>query len=111
MRAAERLERELDFSLEVPAGELFDSDATEPVLLQGVIDCCFVENGAWVLLDFKTDSAKGKTAEEAAAQHAPQVRVYADALARLTGMRVAEASVVLLEHRQVVQVQLVPIEN
>ena len=30
-------------------------DEPFPTLLQGVIDLCFLEDGAWVLVDFKTD--------------------------------------------------------
>ncbi len=57
-------------------------------LLQGVVDCCFVEDGRWILVDYKTDSAKDAGA--AIERHRPQLDIYADALARLTGMPVRE---------------------
>ena len=57
-------------------------------LVQGVIDCCFIENGGWVLVDYKTDSASDVPA--AIAKHRPQLEIYAQALAELTGYPVRE---------------------
>ena len=55
MGASARCERELPFSYLVPAAALYGADAAdEKVLLQGVIDCCFVTGDGWVLLDYKT---------------------------------------------------------
>ena len=55
-------------------------------LLQGVIDCCFVERGAWVLVDYKTDADAAGAIE----RHRPQLELYAQALAGITGMPVRE---------------------
>ena len=54
--------------------------------MQGVIDCCFIEQGAWVLVDYKTDA----DAEGAAERHRPQLELYAQALAGITGRPVHE---------------------
>jgi ATP-dependent helicase/nuclease subunit A len=67
----------------------------EPVLLQGVIDACFLENGAWILLDYKTDRVDGDPAETAN-RHTRQVALYAAALQKLSGLPVRERHVVLL---------------
>jgi len=57
-------------------------------LLQGVIDCAFMEDGGWVLMDYKTDYI---TDEEAFIQrYAMQLEWYARALERITGMPVKE---------------------
>ena len=53
-----------------------------------MIDCCFEESGAWVLLDYKTDSAADVPA--AIARHRPQLSLYADALCALTDLPVQE---------------------
>lgn len=95
MRASNRLQREWSFVCPFPARELTDIDSDEPVLLQGVIDACFVENGAWVLLDYKTDRVDGDPALYAQ-KHARQVSLYASVLERLTGMPVREKIIVLL---------------
>lgn len=57
-------------------------------LVQGVIDCCFEEGGQWVLVDYKTDSPGDVRA--AIERHRPQLEIYAEALARITGMPVRE---------------------
>ena len=103
MAASARVERELPFSHAVPAAALFGAEAgAEPVLLQGVIDCCFLTDAGWVLVDYKTDRVPpGEPAARQAAAHAPQLRLYAGALAELTGLPVAERLVVLLSARAV----------
>lgn len=103
MAASVRVERELPFSHAVPAAALFGAAAgAEPVLLQGVIDCCFLTDAGWVLVDYKTDRVPpGEPAARQAAAHAPQLRLYAGALAELTGLPVAERLVVLLSARAV----------
>ena len=57
-------------------------------LVQGVIDCCFMERGAWVLVDYKTDSPADVPA--AIEKHRDQIAIYAQALERITGVPVAE---------------------
>ncbi len=95
--ASETVRRELEFNYRVSARHLLGADTDEPILLQGVIDCCFLEEGAWVLLDYKTDFVPpGTTPEEAAAKHARQLTLYAEALAALTATPVREAYICLL---------------
>jgi ATP-dependent exoDNAse (exonuclease V) beta subunit len=67
-RAAKRLHREYPIVFQLDDGRLLD----------GVIDLAFVENGEWIVVDFKT--------EDTLEPYANQVRWYAYALARLTGM-------------------------
>ena len=57
-------------------------------LVQGVIDCCFIEKGRWVLVDYKTDSPADVPG--AIAKHRPQLEIYADALTTITGRLVHE---------------------
>ena len=56
--------------------------------MQGVIDCCFEENGKWVLIDYKTDSPSDVPG--AIERHRPQLEIYAQALETITGMQVCE---------------------
>ena len=95
MAASGRVEREWSFVCPFPARELTETDSDEPVLLQGVIDACFVEDGGWVLLDYKTDRVEGDPAVYAR-KHEKQVALYARVLERLTGMPVRETYIVLL---------------
>ena len=63
--------------------------------MQGVIDLCFIENGAWVLVDYKTDAVRG-TAAGAAQKYALQLALYEKALQRITHIPVAEKVIYLL---------------
>lgn len=105
MQSSTRLERELAFSYAVDASALYDVESEERVLLQGVMDACFVENGAWTIVDYKTDRVRpGESAEQAAQRHSQQLSLYALALEALTKHPVKEKIVVLLSHRAVVAV-------
>ena len=57
-------------------------------LLQGVIDCAFEENGAWVLVDYKTDRVDDE--QTLVNRYAEQLAWYARALAEITGKPVKE---------------------
>ncbi|MBQ7161144.1 MAG: UvrD-helicase domain-containing protein [Clostridia bacterium] len=66
----------------------------ETVLVQGVVDCVFRDtSGGLVLIDYKTDSVKGLSAEEAEdmlrKKHSMQLGYYKIALEKLTGDRVS----------------------
>jgi ATP-dependent helicase/nuclease subunit A len=52
-------------------------------MLEGVIDLAFVENGEWIIVDFKTDA----DTQDRRGQYQIQLRWYGYALERLTGMR------------------------
>ena len=105
MSRAARLERELPFSYPADAQALYGVTADERVLLQGVIDACFLENGGWTVVDYKTDRVRpGESAEQAADRHALQMRLYALSLEAITGQPVQERLVVMLSYRAVVTV-------
>ena len=80
--ASARVEREWAFTFRKTA------ENGEIQLVQGVIDCCFEEDGGWVLVDYKTDSPADVPA--VIARHRPQLEMYADALARITKQPVRE---------------------
>lgn len=87
---AEKVYRELPFSVGLPAADVYAADfegrsldedtAREIVLVQGVIDCLFEENGEWVLLDYKTDQLYGGRLEALVEQYRLQLNVYAKAV-------------------------------
>ncbi|MBE7003614.1 MAG: helicase-exonuclease AddAB subunit AddA [Ruminococcaceae bacterium] len=91
IRAGTGVEREYRFSLLSPA-RAYDALAApeDSVLLQGVVDCFFEEDGELVVLDFKTDRITQEELAERAAYYQPQLEAYASALSRITGKRVKE---------------------
>ena len=72
---------------------LRQEEAGRTRLVQGVIDCCYREPEGWILLDYKTDA--DPDTEAVLARHAFQVNLYAQALARITGVPVAARALYL----------------
>ena len=66
-------------------------------LLEGVIDLVFEEDGALVVVDYKTDHIAPEQALAQAAHHAPQLQLYGRGLAQATGLPVRER-LVLFTH-------------
>lgn len=93
VREAGELRREMPFLMRLPAGSAAPSYAGcgESLLVQGIIDCCFIEDGAWVLVDYKTDAVRDGDIPGTAQRYADQIRLYQEALSTLTGRPVAEA--------------------
>ncbi len=60
----------------------------EKILLQGVVDCAVLEKDGITVLDFKTDKVTDDTLDEAICRYRPQVRAYAEALARIYNLPV-----------------------
>ena len=93
MLAAQELHREWAFTYR-------RETETGAQLLQGVIDCCFIERGAWVLVDYKTDADAAGAIE----RHRPQLELYAQALAGITGLPVRERVLYLVRAGRAYQV-------
>ena len=105
MLAARDPLREFRFSLLLDAGELYPGAAGEQMLLQGVVDCCLEEDGALVVIDYKTDSVR--TEEEIAARadlYRGQLTAYAAALTRILGKPVREGVLFFLKPGREVRV-------
>ena len=87
---AESVTREFRFSLLSPAEEFYSDGGEDKVLLQGMVDCFFEENGELTVLDFKTDFVTSETIEEKKNHYTPQLAIYSQALERITGKHVKE---------------------
>ena len=83
---AEKVFREQEFSLLREDGSL----------LQGTVDCFFIEKGEAVLIDYKTTSVRGKDPKEVAASYSFQLDLYAQAIEKLLGIPVKEKWVYML---------------
>lgn len=84
LKAADRVERELDFYMEIPVStinpDVPEHDKDEPLLLQGIADCVFFEGDNIVLLDYKTDNVTEENVEKRADSYKTQINYYAQAL-------------------------------
>ena len=103
MLTADTLRREWMFTLKLTAREAVGADPEEMILVQGSIDCCFMEGGQWVLLDYKTDHTDDE--DELRRRYEPQLRLYARALEKITGIPVKETLICLLRSGQVIGVE------
>lgn len=78
MRAAKKLYRETDFTIELPASYISpEYPDDENVIVQGIIDCHFFEGDNIILLDYKTDVADKEEIKE---RYKTQIDLYALAL-------------------------------
>ena len=89
--AGERARREYRFSLLESAVRFVpEASAGDEILLQGVVDCFFEEDGALVVVDFKTDRIAPDALAERAEHYRPQLEAYSLALAQVIGKPVKE---------------------
>ena len=77
MLNADRIYREYRLTSLVPAYELEDTELDDKVLVQGIADCIFEEDGELVLVDYKTDYVK--SAEELLDLYKKQLAFYKNA--------------------------------
>lgn len=86
---ADKVRREVPFSLALPAKDAYPDWAEEDtahVLVQGVIDCVFKDDNGVVLIDYKTDTITGRFKNEEIAKktleerYRLQIDLYAKAL-------------------------------
>ncbi len=93
--------REVPFVLKKKVEDVIEMDkslsGTDYLLVQGVIDCYFEEDGEWVILDYKTGSSWRKGLENATETYRTQLTVYKEALEKITGKRVKEAYLYFME--------------
>ncbi len=75
---------------EAPFRRLIE-DGERPVISRGVIDLAFKEDGAWVIVDYKTDNTEENEVGELVEHYKPQLDAYAAAWEECTGDRVKEA--------------------
>ncbi len=88
---SEKVMREKKFTIEVPISEIYDELSgydNEMMMIQGIADCAFVEDGKLVVVDYKTDALDSE--EQFIEKYSSQVLLYKKALALCTGYEVKE---------------------
>ena len=92
MRVATRANKcvaEQPFVLGMPANIVYsERNSEEMVLVQGIIDAYFEEDGELIVVDYKTDRVY--SLQELRERYHTQLDYYAEALQRLTGKKVKE---------------------
>lgn len=93
INSAEKVFKEYAFTAGIP---LTESDPSidpetangESILIEGVVDCAFIENGELVIVDFKTDRAS--SGAELAEKYKEQLSVYRRCLAEVLDLPVKQ---------------------
>ena len=97
--ASDDVRREVPFTLLKEANDI-QSGATGKVAVQGIIDCCFKEDGQFVIIDYKSDRVYGEALQERVAGYKTQIDLYGEALERVTGIPVKEKIMFFLRSKQ-----------
>ena len=93
IRAAKngQLFKEQQFSIGFDVKKIFDyedlPDTDDIIIVQGIVDGYFVEDGAIVVMDYKTDACDEETL---ISRYKAQLDYYGDTLSRLRGLPVKE---------------------
>lgn len=88
-----RMYRERQFITGFPAGTLKSeySGCSDIILVQGIIDCCFEEDGEMVIVDYKTDRVDEENAEDILkSRYDEQLKLYARAVEQVSRIKVKE---------------------
>ena len=101
------LRREQPFVIGVPASRLgSDFPESETILIQGIIDAFFLEEGTdgkkIILLDYKTDYVREP--EELISRYRVQLDYYKEALERTSGLPVAQKLIYSFRLQKLIEV-------
>lgn len=85
---SDKLYREIKVSSYLPVNELEDTEFEDLVLVQGIADCVFEENGELVLVDYKTDKVNDES--ELLERYKNQLSFYKYAISKTLNKPVKE---------------------
>jgi ATP-dependent helicase/nuclease subunit A len=89
MFKSEKIYREIKLSSFVDTVDIYGIESDESVLVQGIADCVFEENGELVLVDYKTDRVS--SAEELLERYKKQIMFYKSAVSKALNKPVKDA--------------------
>ncbi|MDK2919599.1 MAG: ATP-dependent helicase/nuclease subunit [Candidatus Petromonas sp.] len=107
MLSAKKVYRETPFILSKRACEVIEGleDCEEELLVQGIIDCYFEENGKLILLDYKTGDVFDGDIGNMVSRYRVQMELYKEGLERITGKEVKESYIYLFDIDEAVKIQ------
>lgn len=99
MAESPELHREYPFTVLLAGGDpLPETETGEQILIQGVIDCLFREDDAWILVDYKSDRLE--MADAFRSRYAVQLALYKRAVEQITHRPVEETYIYSLHLQQ-----------
>lgn len=106
MRASDFVKREVPFVIKKNANEIIASlDKNDVILIQGIIDCYFYEDGQAVIIDYKTDEITGGDIEPVKDEYSRQILSYKEAVEKITGKKVKACYLYLFSIGQTVEIK------
>ncbi|MBR6635404.1 MAG: UvrD-helicase domain-containing protein, partial [Clostridia bacterium] len=106
IQSAESVMREKKFAMLMSVTEAYpelpESLADETIVVQGMLDLAFVEDGEIVIVDYKTDRGVDET--ELGRRHREQLSVYKTAMERCTNYKVKAAYIYSLPLKKAIKV-------
>lgn len=76
----------------------------EGIIVSGIIDCWFMEDGEAVIIDYKTDSVRLYSKEQLAQRYTPQISIYAQALSKSRKLPVKAGYIYLFDINEFVRI-------
>lgn len=114
MKTAQKLNREVPFSLSIPASDAYADwqGENESVLVQGIIDCLFEDEKGLVLVDYKTDGItdrfRGGFAEAKPIlekRYKVQIELYTRAVEKIFKRPVAERYLFFFDGAHIIKIE------
>ncbi len=103
---SDKVMREQKFAMLIPIREVYpdlpETVSDESIVVQGMLDLAFVENGELVIVDYKTD--RGVDEEEIRRRHFEQLFVYSKAMEKCTDYSVKAAYIYSLSLKKEIRV-------
>jgi len=106
IKASTKVIREGAFKLMIPANEagFIGAEKDGEMLLQGIVDCMFLEDGKWVLLDYKTDYYEKGGAQALGETYGIQLEWYGRAVEKGTKTAIKEKLLYLFRGDELVSI-------
>ena len=76
----------------------------DDIVISGVIDSYFEENGQWVLVDYKTDYMLYSSKDEKSEAYRPQLEIYKEALESSTNKKVKSGYIYLFDIQEAIEI-------
>ena len=105
MRKSKLVYREKAFTLPLEIEDGNNESCT--ILIQGIIDCMWQEEGAWVLLDYKSNYVPAEKEEEFVQSYYSQLKLYAKAIEQIWQEPLKEAYLYLLNRNKAIEVKII----
>lgn len=108
MSTCQKLYKEQKFTVSVSLSEVYsdvpEEFRDEKTVIQGVIDCAFIENGEVVVVDYKTDNIKFE--QELVERYYPQLKIYQRAAREIFNLPIKETLIYSLNLRKEVKIHI-----